>query len=530
MFYEGAEASLSIKAVRRVQIEQIQRDVGSLLQQIQTAAADRPPAGTEVVWTLVMSFQELAAAYYNRIEAASEQVSAVEQNRYLFKAIEKIAWEWAHILPIVQAVIFGPTINRQTENAFNLLGLILKGAYAALDLPAESRIALVPHVGRHFELVSFKYAPGIRLIGIPLYALNTPWEWSVIWHELAGLLIDIRKPKSGDDVAPEQWQPDDLFPQFFRVPVSDFDWPEGVADKPRSSDREKSIAAKGWDKFWLHWEKVFEGNTKRRKELGQNWRRDWIVELIEDSCSVLVFGPLAYRILTDVFLRRYDNLQKPLDLRHPPPVLRLEVAYQLLRLMKAAATGQPVQIVHEVENSFDPILNDHNRLPGAAEMAAWVWSNRDQLVKEVYAWDDENSAQSKQDAFSRLATSIRNLFELHQQQHNARRLDKLARQIILDANNLAGQISLTFSDRQAQAQWWNRLWAEIGVEMSDGALSRMPASRSASSQAGAYVATLEELDVQALSNLTFSYNDPADVQVAQCWELSAEWWSRCWSG
>lgn len=59
-----------------------------------------------------------------------------------------------------------------------------------LDKGDELEFIVLPHFGRNFELVSFTYAPTIFLLGVPVNKLYVTWDWSVIWHEMAGVYAE----------------------------------------------------------------------------------------------------------------------------------------------------------------------------------------------------------------------------------------------------------------------------------------------------------------------------------------------------
>ncbi len=53
----------------------------------------------------------------------------------------------------------------------------------------QLKFVVLPYFGRRFELISFSYALTIFVLGIPATEVHCPWNWSFIWHEMAGIYI-----------------------------------------------------------------------------------------------------------------------------------------------------------------------------------------------------------------------------------------------------------------------------------------------------------------------------------------------------
>jgi hypothetical protein len=303
--------------------------------------------------TLVKSYEEMAVAYY--AAAVRQLPGSGAKTFHLHNVIEKLAEEWMLLVPIIQVAAVRP------DTPLALLARVVEGASEALNLDLDSQIAVVPHVGRHFELVRFHYAPYVALIGVPFFDLQTPWEWSVIWHELAGILVAQQSVQEMITKFLEQL-PDSTWEEWEKRYVPETSEGEAV-DVPAVSHRDSATDAGG---------ESIESPINRR---------GWLEEWVEDACSILALGPAAYQILVTVFQQRHSNLVELKDERHPPPGLRLEVAYRLLTKM---AKNDP-----QARKALKSVKTNHSKAEGdsgAAEIAEWIWANAETLVKSVFDW------------------------------------------------------------------------------------------------------------------------------------------------
>ncbi|MEZ4866973.1 MAG: hypothetical protein R3C14_36965 [Caldilineaceae bacterium] len=316
------------------------------------ATQPRTPARLAID-SLLHSFMDLAVAYYKAVVAAAEQELAeeTEQKYAIQQAIDRLSEEWMRLAPTVQVAAF------DEQSPFRLLSYMVAGAYRSLNLQEQCQVTVIPHFGRHFNLVKFHYAPDVSLMGMPVFALQTPWEWSVIWHELAGLVV----------VKPEVVTWIDEFVQ----------------------------QEKGRWSIWTGWTKLDEVQPVMVAPLAHPVaaviddsidtidRRGWIEEMVEDACSILALGPVAYAVLHDVLAQRYRNMDARKDGRHPPPNLRLEVGWQLLNLMATAKSTTVPAILRREHGRFGDDA-------GAAKVAQWIWTGRARLVRILYNdWNNE---------------------------------------------------------------------------------------------------------------------------------------------
>lgn len=222
-----------------------------------------------------------------------------------------------------------------------------------------------------------------------------------------------------------------------------------------SRSKESPSEASGWDIFWMYWmqknpwlEKI-EGDDL--SVLGEgalvDWRVEHLEELAEDACSTLVFGNVTYDILVKVFTDHYDVLDQP-DMRHPAPSLRLEVTYQLLKLMDVSF--EP--------GTEDPIKSEHNKIPGAKELAQWIFTNKSKLVKEDLDQSLLEGVKQELNSFAGLYGAPKPSDELNQ-------FEALTSQSAWDEVKTVEELDLQVFARidpnaytsHAQASWWRRV-------------------------------------------------------------------------
>jgi hypothetical protein len=256
---------------------------------------------------LVGTFISFAYAYFARFcESLDADEMESEQGAYWrHQAIEVLCNEWELVARLVPAVN-DPTVR--------LLEVLVDEAAPAEDVrPWEGRVITVPHFARHFELVKLKYAPNIALMGVPLYNLHAPWEWCVVWHEMAGHLVEREEVK----------------------PVLE----EILADKLVYS-------------LWDEWKEAYPEMPEIKPEVSEEVTsempkevrcspKEWVKELFEDAYGILCLGPAMVRSLESALRQRYVDMKRVRDECHPVPTIRLAVANALLAEMRFADQADP---------------------------------------------------------------------------------------------------------------------------------------------------------------------------------------------
>ncbi|MEZ4736801.1 MAG: hypothetical protein R3E79_57705 [Caldilineaceae bacterium] len=289
--------------------------------------------------------------------------NAESQNRRIHQAIEKLTDEWMQITPVIQIAAF------DTNASFYLVGFLVESVYQSLQLDAKE-ITVVPSFGRQFHLVKFRYAPNVALVSMPVFALQTPWEWSVLWHELATLVIANQEVSEWITTFATAARQTALWQRWLLI---DAEQPAPAADPFPHAPVDAVVV----------------------DPIGDIDQIGWMEELVEDACSILVLGPVAYRVLHSVLAQRNEQMDIRSDTRHPPPNLRLEVAYQLLWQM---AQGEAASSLTAERLNHGRYVDDS----GAALVAQWIWHNKDRLVKMTF--DDWDEAANDQENIVQKAT------------------------------------------------------------------------------------------------------------------------------
>lgn len=153
---------------------------------------------------------------------------------------------------------------------------------------SDLRAVVIPRVSGQFSLTSFLYTTELVILNIPFTALNAPWEWSVIWHEIAGYKVkQIKKNQIG----------------------------------------------------------AFKNILPKRQSLKvDKWNVNWVEEVFEDACSVFTFGSDFIDVLTNILKRQ----PIPSDERHPTSEHREKIARGLLTLKRGEALTGLDDNEHEV--------------------------------------------------------------------------------------------------------------------------------------------------------------------------------------
>lgn len=281
---------------------------------------------------LVNSFTRFTSAYYHAVRRAVNASDDIREdpNRKAFwqqQAIYRLTYSWRTLTYLLYAVKdshvaameklvaaarpalietywFGQWSSREAASKGDNIAwqrtvertlertLERSRGLEQLAPPPDLHVITIPYFGRSFELVSFSYAPSVLVTGIPLYNLETPWDWQVVWHEMAGHIVRGLE-ESGDGASPVNRIARDIAPQIAEAQ-------------------------------WEEWQRRFA------LEKPVEDRSGWVSELLEDAYSVLCLGPAMYATLRRVLRQHYSDLLASSDARHPPAQLRFDAAGALL--------------------------------------------------------------------------------------------------------------------------------------------------------------------------------------------------------
>jgi hypothetical protein len=289
----GAEASAAQAAqppprIHPHRIEHFEYDsdwhIYSLLtfaRQTRDSLPDRTPSDL-ALRTLVDDFIIVADFYYCKgIALLERQGGHTPYDRQ--QVLVQVSDEWTNVLALIAHSRMLP------ENNDAVVALTYLVQKVCDDLHLDKQVIVLPQIGRRFSLITFNYAPDVTVLGIPLTSLYCPWEWSIVWHEVASLYL---QSAAGKEIVDSVKHIMALLPANI--------WPV-VPD-----------------------ETVFES---------------WAQELVEDSVSVLCLGAEFVDSL-DTFLAPFYADPLTSDPKHPPRRLRAEVARALH--MHIRARGLPI--------------------------------------------------------------------------------------------------------------------------------------------------------------------------------------------
>jgi hypothetical protein len=186
---------------------------------------------------------------------------------------------------------------------------------------------LIPTFGENFSLVTVAYSSSnVAILNLPISVIHSPWELSVIWHELAGLkvvrirdqiraFLEAYAQKNNLTVPERRSLPDShlIIELFDRITN------EKRLDKEFKKKVKDFLSAK-------------DGGVLPQAEL---WSQDWFEQLYEDACSVFAFGKDFVSVLETILSRQAHRLTA--DRKHPDLKTRIRVAERLLALHQGNA-------------------------------------------------------------------------------------------------------------------------------------------------------------------------------------------------
>lgn len=254
----------------------------SLLTRIEDGLTNSRLSGEygTAVTNLLQFFANYVFEFYRefcrRLDSAND-LDPQQRAYWQHQAVERLCNEWETFTPLLS-----PLKDPYTK----ILPALIQAAKAGVTL---KHTRFIPYYGQHFELKTFDFAPDYSVVGMPIYNLNTPWDWHVIWHELAGQVVSSFSTTNNQlptlsEATWEKWKT-----RYFNADANEeFDW-ETHIDKP-----------------------------------------GWISELIEDAFSVLLLGPVMLQTLMDVLRQHYESDDAIRDSRHPTPQLRYDIAGAIL--------------------------------------------------------------------------------------------------------------------------------------------------------------------------------------------------------
>ena len=242
-----------------------------------------------VVKKILGGYLTLAMLYFNQFrEDLKKQyinpsliIHEMDVKLKMQEAMDKLLEEWHRVYAIIVA-IRAREVNKESKRLVDQMSPFVDAAMRDVGLSRE-KFPVILQFGQSYSLRFSRYSDGFAALGIPLWVLASPWEWTILWHELAGEKVRQLKLQA---------------PNFF---TSQFD---GIVESLQHNEKSQILEA--------------------------GWSVNWLEELFEDSFSVLHF-PIHFLFVFKNLLERYPDSGQ--GQRHPPRAIRLATAMCLhLRL------------------------------------------------------------------------------------------------------------------------------------------------------------------------------------------------------
>jgi hypothetical protein len=271
-----------------------------------------------VLWDLLRDFETMAMSFIMLFEdrlKTSTALDAEQKWQLRHEVLDKLTREWHLIYSLAAAArlrsSFLSRFDDYIEQAIKDIGLT----------DARGELLLIPTFGENFSLVNVPYSSrNIAILNLPVSVVHSPWELSVIWHELAGLKV-IKIRQKIEEFLPEPKRPGP--PLVFEPNLMDQLF-QRIED---GTDLDAAFMQRVRDFL------TAEDNVSPQPD--EIWSRDWFEQLYEDACSVFAFGEEFVSVLHAILRRQEHRITA--DRKHPDLATRLAVARRLLALQKGNA-------------------------------------------------------------------------------------------------------------------------------------------------------------------------------------------------
>jgi len=115
----------------------------------------------------------------------NKSVPANEVQVLMQQALDKLAKEWERVYGFV--VLNTKSIIKESQEFIERLAPVINAA--SLDMGFSSKFPVIPQFGNAYSLGFFNYSDDFSALNMPLQKIKSPWEWTIFWHELAGLKV-----------------------------------------------------------------------------------------------------------------------------------------------------------------------------------------------------------------------------------------------------------------------------------------------------------------------------------------------------
>jgi hypothetical protein len=157
-----------------------------------------------VVQNVVEAYLHLANAFYNQFKnelknayepspganPLQERVSEADVSILVQQALDKLTAEWARAYGFIAATRTKKA--SESDRIIERLSPLIRAAVHDVGFSAET-LPVIPQFGTAYSLGFFNYADDFMALNLPITALQSPWEWTILWHEIAGQKVRLLK-------------------------------------------------------------------------------------------------------------------------------------------------------------------------------------------------------------------------------------------------------------------------------------------------------------------------------------------------
>lgn len=308
----------------------------------------RSPAIREAQERLIITFRQVAEAYYTRAEQliqADQAITPLERSEKFYRVLENLR---EHTLLLADVTRFHSLKVFPTERR-NFLLKAIKFIARRLSVGGDKPM-LLPLFTSSFRYFHFRYMDGLGLIGIPPELARNESRnkhLSVLWHEVAGHAMAIARETYDaqfEALATElanilrdagYW---DRYRQLYRQSV--------LQNLPKRKELEAINVLQAF-------QQLYEQHIVTDQIIDRNleWQKIWLIEFLEDLFWILVLAgnradeEAALQAMANALILRYPDPRIG-DPKHPPLQLRLLVCIAYLSQGNMERIAEMIQPFH----------------------------------------------------------------------------------------------------------------------------------------------------------------------------------------
>jgi hypothetical protein len=149
-----------------------------------------------VVQNVLEAYLSLMERFYgqfrDQLQKAYEQksVSDADVAVLLQQALNKLTAEWERVYSFIAATEAKKT--SETQKIITQLSPLIRAAIRDVGFSPDS-FPVIPQFGTVYSLGFFNYTDDFMALNLPITALQSPWEWTIFWHEIAGQKVRLLK-------------------------------------------------------------------------------------------------------------------------------------------------------------------------------------------------------------------------------------------------------------------------------------------------------------------------------------------------